>query len=98
MSHDHREHHEIKPPVGWMDRPDTVKRLLTAFYVLCGLLIVGELVLGKETAHPHPWEGLPLFYAVAGFVSFWFLVLVARPMRKLLIRPENYYDRGGDHE
>ena len=95
MSHDH--HHEVKPPVGWMDKPNVVKRLFTALYVLCGLLVVAEFVLGRPTAHPHPWEGLPVFYAVYGFVSFWFLVLLARPMRKLLIRPEDYYERlGGD--
>jgi hypothetical protein len=33
-------------------------------------------------------------YPAYGFVSFWFLVLLARPMRKLLIRSEDYYDRG----
>ena len=92
----HQEHHEPKPPIGWMDRPDTVKRLFLVFYVLCGLLIVAELILGKETAHPHPYEWVPLFYAAYGFVSFWFLVLVAKPMRRLLIRSEDYYERSGD--
>lgn len=93
MSPSHEHHHEPKPPIGWTDRPGSVRRFFLAFYVVCALLIVGELVLGKETEHPHPYEGLPLFYAVYGFVSFWFLVLVAKPMRSLLIRPEDYYDR-----
>lgn len=90
MSHD--PHEAPKEPIGWMDKPETVKRLFMIFYVIAGLLIVAELILGKETEHPHPYEWPPLFYALYGFISFWFLVLVARPMRSLLIRSEDYYD------
>jgi hypothetical protein len=91
--HGHGAHdHGPKEPIGWMDRPDVVKRLFLAFYVICGLLIVAELVFGKESEHPHPWEWPPFFYALSGFIAFWFLVLVARPMRTLLIRSEDYYD------
>jgi len=92
MTHEH--HGPPKEPVGWTDRPETVKRFFTVFYVLCGLLIVAELILGTETAHPHPLEErVPfLVYPLYGFISFWFLVLVAKPMRRILIRPENYYD------
>ena len=93
MSHD--DHGSLKEPIGWMDKPDLVKRLFTVLYVLAGILLVAEFVLGRENAHPHPWEGMPLFYAVYGFASFWFLVLLARPMRKLLIRSEDYYEGGG---
>jgi hypothetical protein len=93
MSHENEHGHgPPKEPIGWMDKPDVVKRLFLAFYVLCGLLIVGELIFGKESEHPHPWEWPPFFYALSGFVAFWFLVLVARPMRSLLIRSEDYYD------
>ena len=79
-----------------MDKPDVVKRLFLAFYVICGVLMVLELVLGRPTEHPHPNEGLPGFYAFYGFISFWFLVGLARPMRWLLIRSEDYYDGDGD--
>jgi len=94
-------HHEVKEPVGWMDRPETVKRLFTIFYVICGLLVAAEvLIFGAENAHPHPLEeAVPvLVYPVYGFISFWFLVLVARPMRTLLIRSEDYYEGGGKYE
>jgi hypothetical protein len=101
MSHGrHGAHapHEIKEPVGWMDRPEAVKRFFGVFYVICAALIAAELLLlGAENAHPHPLEERMRFlvYPVYGFVSFWFLVLVARPMRTLLIRPEDYYERRG---
>jgi len=93
--------HEVKEPVGWMDRPDTVKRLFMVFYAICGLLFVAELLLiGAENAHPHPLEERMRFfvYPVYGFVSFWFLVLLARPMRTLLIRSEDYYESGAAYE
>lgn len=95
MSHERRE---IQEPEGWMDRPDVLRRLFAVFYVICGLLVVAEFVLGRATEHPHPWEDLPAFYALYGFASFWLLVLVASEMRKLLIRPEDYYERDGGHE
>lgn len=99
--HQHGGHHEVKEPVGWMDRPETVKRLFTIFYALCAALIAAELLLvGAENAHPHPLEERMRFlvYPVYGFVSFWFLVLVAKPMRKLLIRPEDYYEGGSEDD
>ena len=110
MSHDHHGahgRHEVKEPVGWMDRPESVRRFFVVFYVICAALFAAELLLlGAENAHPHPLEERMRFlvYPVYGFLSFWFLVLLARPMRTLLIRDESYYDttleerRGGDAE
>ena len=85
-------HGPPKEPIGWMDNPDVVRWLFRAFYLICLILVVAELVLGRPTEHPHPNEGLPGFYAVYGFISFWFLVGLARPMRWLLIRSEDYYE------
>ena len=100
MSHEHRgAHHEVEAPVGWTDRPAAVRRFFTVFYVICGALVLAELLLlGAANEHPHPLEEAMRFlvYPVYGFVSFWFLVLVAKPMRKLLIRPEDYYEGGPD--
>ena len=85
-------HGPPKEPTGWTDSPEKVSFFFRAFYVICALLLVGELIFGKETDHPHPYEWPIFFYAAYGFVSFWFLVLVAKPMRSLLIRSEEYYD------
>lgn len=100
MSHEHHDH-APQEPIGWMDKPDVVKRVFTVFYAICVVLFLAELVLmGTENAHPHPLEERMryLVYPVFGFISFWFLVLVAKPMRGLLIRPEDYYDGGDDAE
>ena len=101
MSQDYHGH-EIKEPGGWLDKPKAVRRFFFAVYLICGALLVAVFFLfGVENAHPHPLEESVRFlvYPMYGFISFWFLVLVAKPMRKLLIRSEDYYERGsGDAE
>lgn len=91
MSHGHPT-----PPPGekkhFFDRPENTRRFFNTFYVICGLLVLAEIFVDRHTEHP--WEALFGFHALWGFASFWFLVLVAKQMRKLLIRPEDYYDAG----
>ena len=72
------------------DNPQNVKRLLLGFYIVCAVLLLLDFVLHRHIAHS--WENLPGFYAVYGFVACVLLVLVAREMRKLLMRKEDYYD------
>jgi hypothetical protein len=72
------------------DRPENVNRLLTGFYLLCVLLVVLDLVLPREVHHP--WERFIGFHAFYGFVACWTLVVVAKAMRRVLMRREDYYD------
>ncbi|MEM9421486.1 MAG: hypothetical protein AAF986_03110 [Pseudomonadota bacterium] len=37
-------------------------------------------------------DHFPAFYGLVGFVSFSFIVLVGQHLRKILMRPEAYYD------
>ena len=72
------------------DDPKNLKRLLAVFYVICAGLVVIDLVFHRHVIHP--WESLFGFYAVFGFVACVVLVLVAKEMRKVLMRKEDYYD------
>lgn len=74
----------------WFDDPLNVKRLLRVFYVLCAGLITLDLIHHRHVAHS--WEGLWGFYAIFGFVACVLLVLIAKQMRKFLMREEDYYD------
>ena len=38
------------------------------------------------------WEKLPAFYALYGFVACVMLVLLAKKLRKVVMRKEDYYD------
>ena len=85
-------------PIGWTDRPTALRWFFRSFYLLCLILAFVEFVVSRHSSHPHPWEHALLFYPTAGFVSFWGLVIVARGMRRLLIREERYYDPADDRD
>jgi hypothetical protein len=72
------------------DKPKNVNRLLTVFYLLC-LLLVGLEFLVQREVH-HSWEYFFGFHAFYGFVACWTLVVVAKGMRRVLMRREDYYD------
>lgn len=72
------------------DSPGNVNRLLRVFYFLCVVLVLLDFVVHRHVAHP--WERLSAFYGFYGFVSCWTLVVVAKLMRRVLMRDEDYYD------
>lgn len=76
------------------DKPKNVTRLLRGFYAICAVLfilgIVPDSIIHRHISHS--WENLPGFYAIYGFVACVLLVLIAKEMRKVLMRKEDYYD------
>lgn len=75
---------------GWFDKPENVRKLLRVFYVICGLLVLVDFIVHRHIYHD--WENIPAFYAIYGFVGCVVLVLIAKEMRKFLMRGEDYYD------
>lgn len=74
-----------------LDDPVTVKWVLRAFYAICALLFGLDFVIHRHVSHD--MEGIPGFYAIYGFVGCVVLVLVARWMRVVLMRDEDYYQK-----
>ncbi|VAW85361.1 hypothetical protein MNBD_GAMMA16-1647 [hydrothermal vent metagenome] len=72
------------------DKPKNVKRLLNGFYVSCILLIVADFVIHRHISLE--WEKIPAFYALYGFIACVVLVVIAKGMRKVIMRKEEYYD------
>lgn len=75
----------------WLERPQTVDRIVYALYALCAALFVGDIFVEKHG--PFAIEHLFGFYAIYGFVGCVFLVIAAKGLRVLLMRSEDYYDR-----
>ena len=75
----------------WLDRPENVRRLYL------GLWLVGiALVLLDFAVHRHEGFGFAEsigFYALYGFFACVALVIAAKGLRKLVMRPEDYYER-----
>ena len=72
------------------DNPRNVKRLFNVFYVCCVILVLLDFVIHRHNVHD--WENLLAFYPLYGFVGIWILVLIAKQMRRVLMRPEDYYE------
>ena len=72
------------------DNPRNVRRVVLGLVWVCVILAGMDLVVHRHVYHP--WEAMIGFYAVYGFVACVLLVLLAKEMRKVLIRREDYYD------
>lgn len=75
---------------GFFDKPENIRKLLKIFYGICILLVMVDFIVHRHIYHS--WEKIPAFYAVYGFVGCVVLVLIAKEMRKFLMRGEDYYD------
>lgn len=75
----------------WLDNPTNVDRLVRGFYIACGALIAIDMFVPKHG--PFAAEHVFGFYGWFGFVACVALVLIAKQLRRLLMRSEDYYDR-----
>ena len=72
------------------DKPENVSRLLNVFYALCIILVIADFILHRHIGFS--WENIPAFYAIYGFVACVTLVVIAKKIRTLVMRKEDYYD------
>ena len=75
----------------WLDEPRNIDRLYYGLLAVCVLLVLSDFLY---EGHPHfAWEGWFGFNAVLGFVAFFLIVLTGKPLRRMISRDEDYYDR-----
>ena len=72
------------------DKPKNIRHLLRILYMACALLLALDLIIHRHVIHT--WESLWGFYGFYGFLACIGLVLTAKQLRKILQRPEDYYD------
>jgi len=75
----------------WLDEPRNVRTLVRLLAIVCGLLLVADLLYHKHAIFE--WEKWFGAYAVFGFLAGTAVVLGAKELRKLIKRDEDYYDR-----
>ena len=79
-----------KPPAG---KPDRIKRWMK---ILTGAAVVLLLIDFVYTSHFHAeveaGGGIKGFYGLYGFLGLVILVLGAKALRLIVMRPEDYYD------
>ena len=80
---------------GFFDKPATRKAIWVILIGLCTVFGLAGFIV--DTHGYFSVEDFGLFYAIFGFAVFAFIVLVGQHLRKLLMRPEDYYE-GNDDE
>ncbi|MEJ2515488.1 MAG: hypothetical protein P8102_09720 [Gammaproteobacteria bacterium] len=81
---------------GWLDRKENVERLWRALVFVCVILLALDFLSLAEIWHKHVsffLEGLLGFYPLWGFTGIVLLIVLAKKLRKLVMRRENYYER-----
>ncbi len=74
----------------WLDDPANVTKIVWALVVVCVLLMGADLLI-----HKHGYfevEHIFGFYGFYGFIVGVGLVFVAKALRIIVMRPEDYYD------
>ena len=83
--------HDPQEKTYWLDDPRNVDRLVHGFYVVGGVLLAIDVFVPKHG--PFVIEHVSGFYGIFGFLACVALVLIAKQLRRVLIRPEDYYER-----
>lgn len=78
-------------PKYWLDSRANVDKLVRRFYAVCALLLLIDVAVPKHG--PFAIEDVWGFYGIFGFFACVALVLIAKQLRRVLMRPEDYYDR-----
>ncbi|TXS94289.1 hypothetical protein FV139_08940 [Parahaliea maris] len=65
--------------------------MLLVLYTVSAASLLLDLLVERHVEHP--FESMSGFYPLYGFVGCVTLVLAARLLRRLIIRPEDYYSR-----
>ena len=78
------------------DKPKNVKRVIWSLYFICGVLLLLDFFIHRHHSFAEgvfSAEGWLGYYAIYGWVACVLLVLIAKQMRKVIMRKEDYYER-----
>tara|TARA_B100000902_G_scaffold398937_1_gene467585 strand:+ start:2450 stop:2719 length:270 start_codon:yes stop_codon:yes gene_type:complete len=79
----------------FLDNQHNVRKIIGLFFTLCAFLIAVDLFFHRHLSFSDDtfvYESYFGFYAIYGFVACVILVVIAKELRKVLMRKEDYYD------
>ena len=90
------QNHNENP--SWFERPKNINLMIIGLVVACVLLLVIELIFGKQfhdEHHPTTFktEDFFAYQAWIGFIAFVVVVGLGSLLRLLIRQPEDFYDR-----
>jgi hypothetical protein len=92
-----QSHHptETDDQTWWIARPENTEKIWRTLVFVCISLVLVDFVYHGFFHEKHGYfvfETAVAFHAGYGFGAFVFVVLLGKELRKLIMRPENYYD------
>ena len=75
----------------FLDKSENRNKVIWCFFASLFVLVVVDFFIHKHAEFP--WESAPLFYAVYGFTACVSLIFVAKLLRLLVKRKEDYYNK-----
>ncbi|MCB1683824.1 MAG: hypothetical protein R3E82_12360 [Pseudomonadales bacterium] len=75
----------------WLDRPQNVRKLYLGLWFFGMAWVIPDFFLHKH--EDVEFAATYAFYAIFGFFACVALVVTAKGLRRILMRPEDYYDR-----
>ena len=80
----------------WLDDPKNHDKVFYAVLIICTIIAIPDLLsLLNILYHKHisfEMENIFEFYSLYGLVCYVGLVVIAKKLRKVLMRKEDYYD------
>lgn len=79
----------------WLDRKENVEKLWKGLVAVCVVLVAADFIALAGLWHKHVsffLEGLLGFYPLWGFTGIVLLIVLAKKLRQIVMRPEDYYD------
>ena len=70
--------------------PKKDRIVLYVLYAVCAVSTIADFFIHRHVEHP--WEALPAFYSVYAFISIIVLIFLAKALRMIVMRKEEYYD------
>ncbi len=87
---------DLKTKKYWLDQPGNVDKLFYGVVVLACLAAIPDILsLFHILYEKHPYtavEEIPVFYGLYSMISLLTLLVIAKTVRPLLKRDEDYYD------
>jgi hypothetical protein len=96
-SNETRKFSRLGKTLSWFTKTKNANKIFLGLALVCFVLFLADFTYNKH-GHFHI-EEIPGFYGAYGFFMFTALILVAKALRLLIKRPENYYgDKAIDGE
>ena len=74
----------------WLDDSRNVDKIYWGLWLVCLLITLPDFFYHRHV--DFPWEAWVGFYGFYGFLSCFGLVILAKQVRKIVKRKEDYYD------